>query len=142
VFFSSSFIGLLVNIGLCVVGLVYRPKNFASFLLAIFMSNLNIYCWFYIVMKLVHRERISLPSLFHIIASFLLWGLSLFYFFHKNISWQETPALSRTYNHPCDLLDFYDYHDIWHFLSAASMFFSFMVSFCLFFSQMIYYCNF
>ncbi|XP_059480473.1 SID1 transmembrane family member 1-like [Neocloeon triangulifer] len=120
-------LGILVNVGLSVVGLVYRPKNFASFLLAIFMANLNIYCWFYIIMKLVHRERISWPSLFHILASFVLWGLSLFYFFHRNISWQETPALSRTYNHPCDLLDFYDYHDVWHFLSAASMFFSFMV---------------
>ncbi|XP_065347901.1 SID1 transmembrane family member 1-like [Cloeon dipterum] len=120
-------IGILVNVALSVVGLMFRPKNFASYLLAIFMANLNIYVWFYIVMKLVHRERISWPSLFHILASFVLWGLSLFYFFHKNISWQETPALSRTYNHPCDLLDFYDYHDIWHFLSAASMFFSFMV---------------
>lgn len=38
-----------------------------------------------------------------------------------------TPAESRTYNMPCALLKFYDYHDIWHLLSAAAMFFSFML---------------
>jgi hypothetical protein len=41
---------------------------------------------------------------------------------------QLTPAESKTYNQPCEILDFFDKHDIWHFLSATSMFFSFMVS--------------
>ncbi|VDO66151.1 unnamed protein product [Schistosoma margrebowiei] len=41
-----------------------------------------------------------------------------------------TPARSRALNQPCVLLDFYDAHDVWHFLSSISMFFSFMVN-CL-----------
>jgi len=41
---------------------------------------------------------------------------------------QLTPAQSKSYNQPCVILDFFDNHDIWHYLSAASMFFSFMVS--------------
>jgi hypothetical protein len=41
---------------------------------------------------------------------------------------QLTPAQSKSYNQPCEILNFFDKHDIWHFLSAASMFFSFMVS--------------
>ncbi|KAF4533497.1 hypothetical protein B566_EDAN000982 [Ephemera danica] len=120
-------IGNMVNIALAILGIIYHPNNFASYLLAIFMANLNIYCWFYIIMKLVHRERIPWQPLFYIIISFILWGFSLNYFFHKAISWQQTPALSRTYNHACNVLEFYDYHDIWHFLSAGSMFSSFMV---------------
>lgn len=41
---------------------------------------------------------------------------------------QLTPAQSKSYNQPCVIFDFFDKHDIWHFLSATSMFFSFMVS--------------
>lgn len=40
---------------------------------------------------------------------------------------QLSPAQSRQFNQDCALLQFYDYHDIWHFLSAIGMFFTFMV---------------
>ena len=42
--------------------------------------------------------------------------------------YQLTPAESRELNKECTLLGFYDNHDIWHFLSAVGMFFSFLVS--------------
>ena len=42
-------------------------------------------------------------------------------------SFQKTPAESRQLNKDCILLDFYDNHDIWHFLSASAMFCTFMV---------------
>ena len=38
------------------------------------------------------------------------------------------PAKSRDGNRKCMLFDFFDSHDVWHFLSAMSMFFGFMVS--------------
>jgi hypothetical protein len=44
------------------------------------------------------------------------------------LMFQLTPAQSKSYNQPCVIFSFFDNHDIWHFLSAASMFFSFMVS--------------
>lgn len=58
----------------------------------------------------------------------LFWGAALYFFIHKTISWDRTPAQSRLYNRPCfPLLNFFDSHDVWHFLSALAMFFSFMV---------------
>ncbi|XP_044525114.1 SID1 transmembrane family member 1 [Gracilinanus agilis] len=39
----------------------------------------------------------------------------------------ETPAESREKNRDCILLDFFDDHDVWHFLSATALFFSFLV---------------
>jgi hypothetical protein len=68
----------------------------------------------------------------------------MYFFLHKSISWsvsnataskdaisadyfQNTPAQSRQFNQECKLLRFYDFHDIWHFLSAIGMFFTFMV---------------
>ena len=41
---------------------------------------------------------------------------------------QLTPAMSRRLNSECILLDFFDGHDVWHFLSSMALFFGFMVS--------------
>ncbi len=37
------------------------------------------------------------------------------------------PAVSRIKNRDCILFDFYDNHDVWHFMSALSLFFSFSI---------------
>nr|CAD7463842.1 unnamed protein product [Timema tahoe] len=76
---------------------------------------------------LCNHERILPQPLIYIILAFTTWVAALYFFLNKSISWALTPAQSRAYNHTCDIWDFYDKHDIWHFLSAASMFFSFMV---------------
>ncbi|XP_046382561.1 SID1 transmembrane family member 1-like [Ischnura elegans] len=120
-------LGNLCNWGLAACGIIYSFLDFASYLLAIFMANLILYLLFYIVMKLFSKEKILLQPSLYIFLSFAAWIASLFFFFHKAISWKLTPAQSRTYNQPCLIMDFFDNHDVWHFLSAASMFFSFMV---------------
>nr|CAD7449892.1 unnamed protein product [Timema bartmani] len=119
--------GNVCNWALAVYGLLYHLGDFATHLLMIFMANLMLYCIFYIVMKLCNHERILPQPLIYIILAFTTWVAALYFFLNKSISWALTPAQSRAYNHTCDIWDFYDKHDIWHFLSAASMFFSFMV---------------
>ena len=41
---------------------------------------------------------------------------------------QLSPAESRELSKECTLLGFYDDHDIWHFLAAFGLLFSFLVS--------------
>ncbi|PBC32161.1 SID1 transmembrane family member [Apis cerana cerana] len=125
--FFMLVIANLWNIALAVIGNIYQEKNFATFLLAILMSNLILYTTFYIIMKICHKERILLRPCIYIVLSIVFWAAALYFFINKTISWELTPAQSRHYNKPCEFLHFFDSHDIWHFLSALAMFFSFMV---------------
>jgi len=116
----------LANWGIAALGVYKMSQDFASHLLVIFMANLFIYTMFYIIMKLTHREKILWQACIYIVLSFVFWGLAISVFIQGSTSWQTSPAESRNLNRECILLRFYDTHDIWHFLSAASMFFSFM----------------
>ncbi|XP_033029535.1 SID1 transmembrane family member 1 [Lacerta agilis] len=120
-------VGNLVNWSFAIFGLVYRPKDFASYMLGIFICNLLLYLAFYVIMKLRSSERLLLIPLFCIVATVVVWAAALYFFFQNLSSWEETPAESREINRPCILLGFFDDHDVWHFLSAAALFFSFLV---------------
>ncbi|XP_059777112.1 SID1 transmembrane family member 1 isoform X4 [Balaenoptera ricei] len=119
--------GNLVNWSFALFGLVYRPRDFASYMLGIFICNLLLYLAFYIIMKLRSSEKILLIPLFCIVATAVVWAAALYFFFQNLSSWEGTPAESREKNRECILLDFFDDHDIWHFLSATALFFSFLV---------------
>ena len=104
-----------------------KGADFASFLLAIFICNVMLYTLFYIIMKLRYKERIGAQPAAYIVISTFTWFGSLYFFLHKSTSWTRTPAESRELNQDCKLFHFYDNHDIWHFLSAMSLFLSFMI---------------
>ncbi|XP_048588404.1 SID1 transmembrane family member 1 [Nematostella vectensis] len=107
-------------------GVVNEPRDFATYLLAILIVNGLLYIGFYVIMKLRNKERI-LPLPFVVSGlSLLCWIAALVFFFKRLTSWQESPAHSREGNSHCLLMGFYDDHDVWHFLSACAMFFSFL----------------
>ncbi|XP_053311271.1 SID1 transmembrane family member 1 [Spea bombifrons] len=120
-------LGNVVNWSFAIFGLVYRPRDFASYLLGIFICNLLLYLAFYIIMKIRSSERIQPLPLFCIVATAVVWAAALYFFFQNLSSWEQTPAQSREKNRDCILLNFFDDHDVWHFLSATAMFFSFLV---------------
>ncbi|XP_019398638.1 PREDICTED: SID1 transmembrane family member 2 isoform X3 [Crocodylus porosus] len=119
--------GNIINWSLAAYGLIIHPNDFASYLLAIGICNLLLYFAFYIIMKLRSGERIKLIPLLCIVCTSVVWGFALFFFFQGLSTWQQTPAESREHNRDCILLDFFDDHDIWHFLSSIAMFGSFLV---------------
>ncbi|KAJ7402658.1 SID1 transmembrane family member 1 [Pitangus sulphuratus] len=120
-------VGNLVNWSFAIFGLVYRPRDFASYILGIFICNLLLYLAFYIIMKLRSSEKLLPIPMFCIVSTAVVWAAALYFFFQNLSSWEETPAESREKNRPCILLGFFDDHDVWHFLSAAALFFSFLV---------------
>ncbi|XP_061574950.1 SID1 transmembrane family member 2 isoform X2 [Cololabis saira] len=120
-------LGNIVNWSLAAYGLIKRPNDFASYLLAIAICNLLLYFAFYIIMKLRSGERIKCLPLVIILFTAVVWGFALYFFFQGLSTWQKTPAESREHNRDCILLSFFDDHDIWHFLSSIAMFGSFLV---------------
>uniref|UniRef100_A0A8C4PZZ4 SID1 transmembrane family member 2 n=1 Tax=Eptatretus burgeri TaxID=7764 RepID=A0A8C4PZZ4_EPTBU len=120
-------IGNIFNWSYAIVGFGIRPRDFDSYLLGIFMSNLLLYSAFYIIMKIRSGERILPVPMLFIILAMVAWGAALYFFFQGLTSWEETAAKSRERNKPCILLQFFDHHDIWHFLSSIAMFLSFLV---------------
>uniref|UniRef100_A0A3B3ZUK6 SID1 transmembrane family, member 2 n=1 Tax=Periophthalmus magnuspinnatus TaxID=409849 RepID=A0A3B3ZUK6_9GOBI len=120
-------LGNIVNWSLAAYGLIKRPNDFASYLLAIAICNLLLYFAFYIIMKLRSGERIKCVALVCILFTAVVWGFALYFFFQGLSTWQKTPAESREHNRDCILLSFFDDHDIWHFLSSIAMFGSFLV---------------
>ncbi|XP_074040401.1 sid-1-related C isoform X2 [Leptinotarsa decemlineata] len=125
--FVLLLLGNICNWALAVFGLYQHPKNFAVFLLAIFMANTLLYFFFYIVMKYINGERVRIMTWIFLFFSSVCAVSAMYFFLHKSISWSKTAAESRQFNMECKLLMFYDFHDIWHFLSAIGMFFTFMV---------------
>ncbi|XP_066599229.1 SID1 transmembrane family member 1-like [Prorops nasuta] len=131
--YCSRFVLLVIvylsNFGLAIFGCIDYKQSFPQYLLGILIGNLILYTFFYIMMKIICDERILLTPLIYILISFVLWGFALHFFINNSVSWNVTPALSRLKNKPCQhlLMNFFDNHDVWHFLSAFAMFFSFMV---------------
>uniref|UniRef100_S4RI57 SID1 transmembrane family member 1 n=1 Tax=Petromyzon marinus TaxID=7757 RepID=S4RI57_PETMA len=125
-------LGNAFNWSYAIWGMVYRPRDFDSYLLAIFMSNLLLYSAFDIIVvarfTLIRSgESIRPTPLLCILAASVAWGFAMYFFFQGLTSWEETAAQSRERNKECVLLKFYDHHDIWHFISSIAMFLSFMV---------------
>uniref|UniRef100_A0A3B4A5E2 SID1 transmembrane family, member 2 n=1 Tax=Periophthalmus magnuspinnatus TaxID=409849 RepID=A0A3B4A5E2_9GOBI len=108
-------------------GVIKRPNDFDTHLLAIAICNLLLYLFYYIFMKLWNGERITRLAIVCIVLTLIFWGCAISFFLQGLTMWQKTPAESRENNKDCILLSFFDDHDIWHFLSSIAMFGSFMV---------------
>ncbi|XP_045508706.1 SID1 transmembrane family member 1-like [Colias croceus] len=115
----------LANWALAAYGLTQHSRDFASHLLLVLMSNLFLYTLFYIAMKLLHRESIRWYSWVFIALTYTIWFSSSYFYLDLSTNWALTPAQSRQSNRQCSLLQLYDSHDIWHFMSSIAMFFSF-----------------
>ncbi|XP_065663642.1 SID1 transmembrane family member 1 isoform X2 [Hydra vulgaris] len=116
----------LINLALSINGALNVPRDFATYLLGIIICNGLLYVIFYIIMKVRNGEKIKVLVIFCVLVSLVLWGISISFFVQGLTDWQLSPAESREGNKECTLLEFYDDHDLWHFLSATAMFFTFM----------------
>ncbi len=120
------FLANFVNIGFALWGAILQPESFPNHLLFIFLANLALYLSYYIIMKIVHRERFTQFAKASLILSLVFWSSSVIFFYDEVKSYEVQPAISRTMNQKCIVFDTYDAHDVWHLLSSFGLFFSFL----------------
>ncbi|XP_055335998.1 SID1 transmembrane family member 1-like isoform X2 [Paramacrobiotus metropolitanus] len=121
----------IVNWLFAIGGAIFTPSDFSTFLLTIVLANAFLYFVFYIVMKIRSGESIPRLSQFFMLLAGATWAGAIYFFFFRLTNWVLTPSVSRQGNKRCFFLDFYDEHDVWHMMSACSMFFNFMILFTL-----------
>jgi len=126
----SRFIFLVIasvfNSCLCLY-FAFRPTKYASnYLLYIFMGNMFAYLVYYVVMKLLCGEKPTWESWLYLICGNIMAIPAMYLFTQNEKSSDLSPAESRALNRDCIFLNFYDGHDVWHFLGGGGVFFVYM----------------
>ena len=137
----KAFLVILINVIVsCIVAFYLQKPGVSRYLLAILMLNMAMYIIYYITMKLYYfyrsincypKEGLRKTTIAYLIMALIFASLAVYYFklmVRKKSS--VSPAESRNLNAECEILIF-DSHDLWHFFSGASIFFTFMPQFVL-----------
>ena len=101
---------------------VQHKVNFTNWLLALFVINMLMYFLYYIICKIYYGETIRWYVMLLQTIDFVVLVMSLLFFANGVSDKSLTHAESNALNKPCALFDYFDYHDIWHILSATGLF--------------------
>jgi len=131
---KSRFIALAIaNIATFSVAIAgtQSATQFSDYILSVFMVNILWYIFYYVAMKVRYKEPFSkwIYLIFISAAAFLATAIHYF-----NIAVTDkllTPEESRELNEPCVVFDYFDAHDVWHFLSAIGIFLLMMLLYVL-----------
>jgi len=105
--------------------LIPPPTEFPSVLLFLFLTNVGMYLTFYLVMKKLTGERLTWPTLIFLVLTGIFMLPALYFFRSEVKNTGAGPALSKEINQICfEGLNYFDDHDVWHFLSSFGLFFA------------------
>lgn len=88
----------IANIALATFAVYHHERDFAIYLLGIFMLNTLLYFTFYIAMKLLHKERVNIQATIFLIISLSCAASAMYFFLRKSISWAVSKTIVR-FNH-------------------------------------------
>ena len=130
----NIFILTLICLNLCimVVNVTVFRFGVSNILLYILGVNMFAYIIFYCCTKFYfHRTRkittesLTWTCILYFVLSFCTFIAAMYFFLVWEKDTTTSPAQSRHKNREC-IISFFDYHDIWHFLSAIGLLFLFL----------------
>jgi len=101
---------------------VITQANFTDWVLGLIIVNMIIYFIYYVIQKIRYKEPISLLIAFWLLIDIIVIGLSLVFYLMTSTNIFLTPEESKEMNKPCIIFNYFDYHDVWHILSALGLF--------------------
>lgn len=120
-----KFVLLICINGFSLAAYIYATitkPNFTDWLLGLSIINMSIYFCYYLIQKIKNKEHIRPIIWLWLVLDIIIFILSLIFFqitiSDKFLSHEE----SNKFNRPCVLFNYFDYHDIWHILSATGLF--------------------
>jgi len=124
----------IINFLLCLYNAVNASSNktgASNYLLVMFMANMFVYLKYYVIMKYRSGEKLKKRTWFYAVCSVVCALPALWFFVSKEKNSEVSPAESRDINTQCVVLEYFDGHDVWHFLGGAGVFFTFMFIFTI-----------
>ena len=106
---------------------VFTKMNYLNVLLFVLTLNTLFFLGLYFSLKLINKERITKITTACLFLTMCFWIPALYYFRTDTKNDEKSPAQSREHNRDCSLANFYDFHDIWHFLGSVGLFLNLMV---------------
>ena len=110
-----------ITLGLYIFATITKP-NFTDWLLGVCIINLVIYFLYYFIQKIKNKEPINKLIYIWLFLVIIILNLSLVFFFIELTDKFLPMNESNELNKPCVLFNYFDYHDIWHILSAIGLF--------------------
>ena len=108
-------------------------SSISSTILLLCSANVGLYVSEYLLRKFNEIKRSESHSVLRyfililFLLLFLVVGLIAGYFYSNKLQSRSlSPAESRNLNQECGYGDFFDNHDVWHFLSATALFLAFI----------------
>ena len=116
ILFSNSF-----TLGMLVYASFFKPY-FTGWLLCIGIVNLSIYFIYYLITKVINKEKIRPFIFWLILLDLILLVISLYFYTNTDYDTFVSIHDSNKLNRECVLFNYFDNHDIWHFMSSTTLF--------------------
>ncbi len=100
----------------------FTKPNFTDWLLGVCIINLVIYFTYYLGLKIKNRESVGILLWIWMLIDIIIMSLSIVFFLIAVTDKFSSMEESNKLNKPCVLLNYFDYHDIWHVLSSIGLF--------------------
>lgn len=118
---------LVIIINLSSIAIIFyatfsHATVFTDWFLTLFIMNLSVYFVYYIIQKVSNQEHIMWYIWILIFIDILCVGSALVFYSRAISNKFLTHKESNELNVPCALFDYFDFHDIWHFLSAIGLY--------------------
>ena len=128
--FWLVFISNIFTVSMLVYASFTKPY-FTGWMLFIGVINLCIYFVYYLTCKIINKETISRYIKILILTDAVTLILSLYFYYNTNYNTFVSIEESNKLNKNCILFNYFDDHDMWHFLSSVSLFiFILIILFC------------